>query len=362
MFSTPQQSTPAPSLFSTVAKPTGGSLFGTPAPAANATPTTTAAPFSFGAATPTTSSATPFSFGTPKPAASATTPAAAATPFSFGTPAAVQSTQPVSSLFGAPAAAAPPATNLFSNTASTAQPAASAPFTFGASQAAKPMMQQQQQQQQQQPSQPVQITALTRHSDLPDAAQKELDAIDSYITQQVNIADDLKARRPKREETVQSVRRDVEVLWRKLATTNQAIANDLAASTSQRTAVDAAAQDVQLCEYLFRQLRIPGARLPPWDPLISLFERRVYELEAKIGDYKAVLADVERATDGLERQFVDTAQVGMGGNGTQQGSGVAATGSGVLRALKEEYAVFMALGNRVAELHHTVARLETRDK
>ncbi|KAK9452651.1 hypothetical protein V1511DRAFT_507113 [Dipodascopsis uninucleata] len=196
----------------------------------------------------------------------------------------------------------------------------------------------------------VQITSLTRHSDLAESAQKELDEIDNYIIKQIEISDDLKARKQSRVEFMQSVPRDVEVLMRKLATTNQALSNDMASMTSQKQIVDVASQDVQLCIQLIQQLRIPGARLPLGDPLLNYFERHAQELERKIYDYRGVLAEVDRAVDGIESEIV---------------KGQAApsnTAEGVLRALHEEYVVFMALGNKVAELHHNVARLESREK
>lgn len=120
--------------------------------------------------------------------------------------------------------------------------------------------------------------------------------------------------------------------------------------TAQRQIVDTACQDAKICMDLLQQLRIQGSRLPPGDPLLEFFERLSLELERKISDYKGVLEEVGQAVDGVEHEIVEGRII------------ASSSAEGVLNALKEEYAVFMALGNRVAEYHHAVARLESREK
>ncbi|KAK9321943.1 hypothetical protein V1517DRAFT_277046 [Lipomyces orientalis] len=378
MFSTPQQNQQSTSLFGSAAKPStpvfgaqsgtsSTGLFGAPDQQTSqqstglfgnkAASTNTGGLF---ASTNARSSAPSFSFG-----ATASAPAAQNTGTgSFGTS---NASNTGIGLFGAPAASttttsAPSQLNLQASTSLFGNPQASANTgftgTFGANPSAptnplggsflgKPAATTQPLQQQQQV--PQQITSLTRHSDLPEAAQKELDEIDNYINKQIEISEDLKARKETRQDELQSVPRDVEVVMRKLVTTHQALANDLVATTSQRAIVDTTTQDAQLCIQILQQLRIPGARLPPGDPLLAYFERHAMELEKKIADYKNVLGDVDRGVDGIEREILEGQSAGAGAEG-------------VLRALREVYAVFMALGNRVAELHHAVARLESREK
>ncbi|KAK9246394.1 hypothetical protein V1506DRAFT_535432 [Lipomyces tetrasporus] len=378
MFSTPKQNQQSTSLFGSSAKPStpvfgaqsgtsSTGLFGAPdqqttQPSTGlfgnkAASTNTGGLFG---STNTSSSAPTFSFG-----ASGSAPAAQNTGTGFF--GASNASNTGTGLFGAPAASTittsapsqpnPPAsTSLFGNPQASTNTAFAG--TFGANPSAptnplggsflgKPAAMTQPLQQQQQV--PQQITSLTRHSDLPEAAQKELDEIDNYINKQIEISEDLKARKETWQDELQSVPRDVEVVMRKLVTTHQALANDLVATTSQRAIVDTTTQDAQLCIQILQQLRIPGARLPPGDPLLAYFERHAMELEKKIADYKNVLGDVDRGVDGIEREILEGQFAGGGAEG-------------VLRALREEYAVFMALGNRVAELHHAVARLESREK
>ncbi|KAK9480658.1 hypothetical protein V1514DRAFT_325068 [Lipomyces japonicus] len=380
-----QQPLQSTGLFGNNTNVTGAnSLFGTTATSSSSSSTQQGSTpaFSFGSST-----TTPNLFGgSGTTNQNATTSGTGLGPSLFGSANTAPLAQPTTSLFGSsttkPAGAAPslfgnttaaapaPNTNLFGSTAggtAAANPAGGlfgtgAPTTgglgtslFGASTNQQQQQQQRQQQQQQQlqlqsQQQQVQLTSLTRHSDLPEPAQKELDEVDKYITQQIEISEDLSARKETRQELLQSVPRDVEVILRKLTTTNHALANDVASMTLLKSVVDVSTEDVQLCLQLIQQLRIPGARLPPGDPLLAYFERLAIELQAKIDDYKTVLQEVDGAVDGIEREIID---------------GRASTGAGaeaVLQALREEYAVFMSLGNKVAEVHHSVARLERRDK
>ncbi|KAK9367101.1 hypothetical protein V1509DRAFT_627618 [Lipomyces kononenkoae] len=376
MFSTPQQnqqSTPSFGVGNTStpafgapagSKPTG--LFGTPTQQTGqlstglfgtkaATPRTGGL---FGSTTSTSSAAPSFTFGATAPAQNQATGLFGASTTTntgsglFGGPSAPNtSTTNAPSLFSNPSAPATAGPSLFANpqgaTSTLGASYSTSSNPLGGSLFGKPASTTQPQQQQ--PQVPQQITALTRHSDLPESAQKELDEIDNYINKQIEISDDLKARKGPWQDELQSVPRDVEVLMRKLVTTHQALSNDLVATTSLRTIVDTATQDAQLCIQILQQLRIPGARLPPGDPLLAYFERHALALEKKIADYKGVLHDVDHAVDGLEREILE----GQSANGGAEG---------VLQALREEYAVFMALGSRVAELHHAVSRLESREK
>ncbi|KAK9354689.1 hypothetical protein V1523DRAFT_407470 [Lipomyces doorenjongii] len=381
MFPTPQQNQQSTSLFAKPSTPVFGSqsgttttgLFGAPTQQTNQASTglfgnktaTTNTSGLFGSTTNTSSGAPSVSFGATAPAAQSTgtglfgasTTSNSGAGLFGGSSAANASTTSAPSLFSNPSAPTTSSANLFGNPQGStnigafgANPNATSNL-FGGSLFGKPVAaaQPQQQQPQQQPPVPQQITSLTRYSDLPEPAQKELDEIDNYINKQIEISEDLKARKNSWQDELQSVPRDVEVVMRKLVTTHQALSNDLVATTSLRTIVDTATQDAQLCIQILQQLRIPGARLPPGDPLLVYFERHATELERKIADYNGVLGDVDHAVDGLEREILEGQSAGGGAEG-------------VLRALREEYAVFMALGNRVAELHHAVARLESREK
>ncbi|KAK9390230.1 hypothetical protein V1515DRAFT_583307 [Lipomyces mesembrius] len=372
MFSTLQQNQQSTSLFGSSAKPstpvfgaqpgtTTTGLFGAPSQQTNQPSTelfgnktaTTNTSGLFGSTTNTSSGAPSFSFGATAPAAQSTGTGLFGASTNTGTGPFGGSTTSAPSLFSNPSAPTTSSANLFGNPQGStnigafgANPNATSNL-LGGSLFGKPAAATQPPQQQ--PQVPQQITSLTRYSDLPGSAQKELDEIDNYINKQIEISEDLKARKNSWQDELQSVPRDVEVVMRKLVTTHQALSNDLVATTSLRTIVDTATQDAQLCIQILQQLRIPGARLPPGDPLLAYFERHATELEKKIADYKGVLGDVDHAVDGLEREILEGQSAGGGAEG-------------VLRALREEYAVFMALGNRVAELHHAVARLESREK
>ncbi|KAK9471449.1 uncharacterized protein V1510DRAFT_431231 [Dipodascopsis tothii] len=383
-------STPAFGGFGAKPAATAAPAFGGFGATAAATPTTSAPAFGgFGAAaTPAATSAPAFGgFG------ATATPAATSAPSFGGFGATPAASTPAFGGFGAkPAATAAP---LFGGAAATtsapafggfgAAPAATtASFGgFGATAAAKPAFgtgaaggfgvgaaQ---------PAQMPALTALTRHSDLPEAAQKELDEIDKYITTQTGISDSLALTATAantgatdatgginsgRREFLGSVPRDVEVIARKLATTNTALQHDLQAMQEQKTIIDNAMRDANICFQLLQQQQqqqqlqqqnpqqtpyrsATGASLVSQDQLLEYFDRQANDQEGKIANYTDVLAEIERAVEGIERAVFE--------------GGPTDNAAGVLRALREEHGVFMALGNRVAELHHQVGRLESRE-
>ncbi|ANB12143.1 FG-nucleoporin NUP49 [Sugiyamaella lignohabitans] len=307
----------------------------------------------------------------------------------FGQPQQQQQQQPQTSLFGAaPAAttaqkplfgglntpAAPTtSTGLFgsaTNTSTTArplfgggltQPSTGTPsFGLGSS-FQTPQQQQQQQQQLQQPTQ--EITLLTRPSDLPEAAQKELEALNDYITSQGRVCEELKANQDSQDEMIRSIPRDVELLTRKLSTTKEALKYDDRVLTNIKKLAETAVHDAELCFQLLGNIRglsggqsllsnstygnnpaagaakLGGRKV---DQLAPYFNHKIEEFGNRLHELAAIITEVEKGVDAAELDSVDGY----------------ANVNNIVAALQEEYQLFMSLGNRVAELHHDVGRLE----
>lgn len=123
-----------------------------------------------------------------------------------------------------------------------------------------------------------------------------------------------------------------------------------------KTRSDIAAQEAQTCfnllSYLTSQTpgrlnsnRPAGAPRENGDPLLNYFKTKCEEYEKRIEELAKVTAEVEAGVVGLEQ------------SGPQNPSVVI---DNFTISLEELYKLFMGLGNRVAELHHVVERLEQR--
>lgn len=211
-----------------------------------------------------------------------------------------------------------------------------------------------QQQQQQQPQ--LTVTPLTRPSDLPEHMQKEFEQIDEYIQQQARICDELSTNKLQHQETIESIPRDAELISRKYITAYEALVHDSESMNEIKTRSDIAAQEAQTCfnllSYLTSQTpgrlnsnRPAGAPRENGDPLLNYFKSKCEEYEKRIEELAKVTAEVEAGVVGLEH------------SGPQNPSVVI---DNFTISLEELYKLFMGLGNRVAELHHVVERLEQR--
>ena len=112
-----------------------------------------------------------------------------------------------------------------------------------------------------------------------------------------------------------------------------------------------------------------GASVP--DPLIPFFEHKIEEFRHKLAEYARIIQEAENGIDSIIQSSSQVATTNGGGavaavnggtniNGTEEG--LIQKVNAILAALQEEYLLFMGLGNRVAELHHNVGRLEEASK
>lgn len=267
--------------------------------------------------------------------------------------------------FGSSAANWPAATGFggFGSTANTAAP--STGLFAGQSSAAKPFggfgtqpslqLQNPQIQLQQQAQIPV-ITPFSRPIDLPENFQKELEALDNYITSQTRIGETLKAKREIQEELILSIPRDVELLTRKFSTAAEALKYDDTVLTEIKKLSDEVVSEAEICFELLSNLRNPSSNLfssvygathgPKLggDVLLPYFKKKVEQFERTIQEYSITIAEIEKAIESAEGE-------------TTEGPGNA---NNIVATLQEEHRLFMTLGNKVAELHHSVGRLESK--
>ncbi|ODV88993.1 hypothetical protein CANCADRAFT_28790 [Tortispora caseinolytica NRRL Y-17796] len=197
----------------------------------------------------------------------------------------------------------------------------------------------------QQPQAPV-ITALTRHSDLPIQAQKELEEIDSYISRQMQLCEQLTGQSDYHKELIDSVPFDVSVLSTKATAIQQALRQDASMLTSLKSDVDEATENGRLCFNLISSMRTPGVRLPFNDSLMPYFESQADKLKSRIDEYIDLLSEIERSADGIEK---DTA--------TSVSSKGPALAQALMTTLQDHYQVLLALGSRVAEIHDIVTKI-----
>ncbi|KAF5100323.1 hypothetical protein D0Z00_001291 [Geotrichum galactomycetum] len=267
-----------------------------------------------------------------------------------------------------------------------------------------------------QPVIPVsQITGTTRPGSLPPQAQLELVNLEMYIKKQTQISEKLKSRHDELDEMVDSVPRDAELLVRKLTTAVEALKYDEAVLGRLKAESDGATADSETCFNLFGHLRgtaaaaaaasaanggaggarlyskrigagfltsaasasaaskpsdAAGASVP--DPLIPFFEHKIEEFRQKLAEYARIIQEAENGIDSIIQSSSQVATTNGGGavvaavngganiNGTEEG--LIQNVNAILAALQEEYLLFMGLGNRVAELHHNVGRLEEASK
>lgn len=202
-----------------------------------------------------------------------------------------------------------------------------------------------------------QITPLTRPSDLAEPFQKEIEALDEYINNQSRICEEITQNHDDQEELIQSIPRDAELLNRKYCTARESLKHDDRVLTEMKTKSDVATADADACFQLLGNLRMPGSLnsavygysslnvVKPGrrgDQLMPYFKRKVEEFHDRITELTQVMSEVDKAMDAAEYDIVN----------------VNRDPNNIVTTLKEEYALFMSLGNKVAELHHDVGRLE----
>jgi nucleoporin p58/p45 len=213
------------------------------------------------------------------------------------------------------------------------------------------------QQQQQQQQGALNITPLTRPSDLPESIQKELEALDDYINQQGRIGEELKAGHDVQEELIDSIPRDVELVTRQLRTALEALKYDHRILSDLKKKSELVVQDAEACLDLLAHMRNPvslaqstygGSSVSKFgrkgDTLYPYFNAKIDEFGDRLRSMASMMTEIERGVEGVEQEISEPSH----------------NANDIVAALREEYALFMTLGSRVAELHHAVDRLEIK--
>ncbi|KAH3681938.1 hypothetical protein WICPIJ_007100 [Wickerhamomyces pijperi] len=203
------------------------------------------------------------------------------------------------------------------------------------------MMQQQQQQQQQQ----LLITPLTTIAEFPEQYRREIEQLDAYIQSQVQIAEQLKTEQDEHKEIIESIPRDIEYITNKYSHTNQALANDIRALQEIKVVTDEALRDSENFFVLLQRLLTSGSKISSIE-IDTYFNRKVEFYKSKINEYTGILAEIDSAIEGIERDSISDVN-GM---------------SLVVSTLKEEFKLFMELANTIADLHQKVRLLQESGK
>lgn len=201
------------------------------------------------------------------------------------------------------------------------------------------------------PAQPLNVTPFTRISDLPEQYQKEIEAVDSYITTQIRISDEIASRQEEHKTMVTSVPRDASLLLHKLKTAVEALVFDDSRLRELKEKVRATAGEAEHAFDAFNNLsastpagllqqrvdRRNESFLPYFADRYNIFADTIDQLAAAIRDVNNAVADLERQGPDGPRTTTDPQQIAP--------------------TLRDEYAYFMSLSDRVAELHQSVERL-----
>ncbi|ODQ79194.1 hypothetical protein BABINDRAFT_162234 [Babjeviella inositovora NRRL Y-12698] len=239
-------------------------------------------------------------------------------------------------LFGAK-----PTTSLFGSMPTTGSGAA-APSTglFGSNASGNTLggLSQQPQQQLQQ----LNLNAMTRVGDLPDAIRQEIEAMNRSIQQQVSTAERLTNDEAQHSELITSIPRDIEYLSSKVISTNQALNQDVKNLASLKSLCDDVVADSEKLYVIIKQLSTPGTRINSND-LNNYFFKKIDYYTAKLAEYAAVVNSSEEAVNGIERDAVE----GIGGM------------NAIIGVLQEQYSLFMELSNAMAEIHQETKQVSS---
>lgn len=241
---------------------------------------------------------------------------------------------PTGGLFGSSYSAAPPASgSIFGNTATATAPATGG--LFGNTTV--------QQSQTQQPQ--LLITPLTTIAEFPEQYRREIEQLDTYIQSQVQICEQLKTDQEEHKDIIESIPRDIEYLTNKYSHTNHALSNDISALQEIRQITDEALRDSENFFVLLQRLLTSGSKISSVE-IDTYFTRKVEFYKVKIQEYTGILAEIDNAVEGIERDSISDV------NGI----------SLVASTLKEEFKLFMELANTVADIHQKVKLLQESHK
>ncbi len=246
--------------------------------------------------------------------------------------------------------------------------------------------QQQQQQQQQQPS--LQLSAMSKVSELPPDVQNELKQLDEYIQTQVSIAEYLKSQEAEHQELITSVPRDINYLEKSYASTNQALTADLkfvesfksntlesfnswaeklikvylqltnpmSSSTndqgqiqgSSKVVIGVSGNRIESAQEAAQQQQQQQQKQKQKEKtnyvnvtsiLNSYYLDKIEDFKGKIHNYELILEEVENCVNDLEQNK----NMSIGGGMDL-----------IVNTLREEFKLYVELTNEFAEIHHKI--------
>lgn len=244
-----------------------------------------------------------------------------------------------------------------------------------------------------QAAQPIQLTAMTKVSDLPENFRKELEQMDEYIQTQVAISEYLKNNEVRHKDLIESIPRDIDYLEKKYVSTNQALDSDLRFIENFKDKVLESFSDwVEKLIAVYLQLTNPmsgssndqaqasssgkvligvnGMRSdtqqqqqpPPAQPqskdkssplnvaeiLGSYYVTKIEDFKQNISKYQLILNEVEESINDLDKSSLNGRQRSLDANyGLEL----------VVSTLQEEFKLYVELANDFAETHHQINRI-----
>ena len=175
------------------------------------------------------------------------------------------------------------------------------------------------------------LRPTTRFTDLYEGLQKEIELLDTFILNQMNLQSECELAMPRIASTFEHMPADVEYCTRKLDAVQRALETDAGAIESARGLVKSDADAAKLSFKAIHNLRMPaqfhhaslwnapGASAPTLSTsdddggvasadLIWYFNKQADEMTKKLSAFKRNIDDVEAHLSGLESQTVAQAQ------------------------------------------------------
>lgn len=185
------------------------------------------------------------------------------------------------------------------------------------------------------------IRGTTRFNDLHDDVQKQIEALDNFITQQIQFKEQCDALMPSHGESLSTIPNDVSFVQSKLETTELALDNDTAAIDAMKAVIRKDADNARLSFRAVENLKLPqqfhysgmwqtNASSPsgtsgssdngsgPVD-LVSFVSSTADEFSKALAKYQGHVAEIEAHLGTLEANVVFQSQQLMFGRGRDGG-------------------------------------------
>ncbi|EEB05936.2 nucleoporin Nup45 [Schizosaccharomyces japonicus yFS275] len=186
------------------------------------------------------------------------------------------------------------------------------------------------------------IQSTTRFSALDAATQNALDSIEKEIFAQIQLSETVNESAAQVRQLVDTVPNDVAEVERRLSSTSTALETDADCLEDVKNIVDKDTINARISTRIIDVMKTPGAVLPHTsnDPLVNYFDEFVRDAKKRTQVYAATIGELEQHLEQVES---------MPQNNSPEA---------LVRSLKEEHKLFMALSNRFAQVHDEVKRLQ----